>query len=169
MPSAEEIIYNNFNRIAEKQFVHSTFFYEKQDGSQRIVNRLSEDLTIRCNAQIEEIVYSKGKWRINDEEYDRVIFCGNIKDIPTLLKGVEIESFALPINVLQYHGTTVVFCEIDANPYSWIYLPDDQYEAHRIICTGNFATSNNGVLAPNRITATIEFTDAISREDIEYN
>lgn len=169
MPSVEEIIYNNFDRVAEKQFVHSTFFYEKQDGSQRIVNRLSENLTIRCSAKIEEIVYEGAKWRINDEEFDGVIFCGNIKDIPALLKGVDVESFAQPIHALQYHGTTAVFCEIDANPYSWIYLPDDRYEAHRIICTGNFAASNNGALAPNRITATIEFTNAISREGIEDN
>ena len=53
--------------------------------------------------------------------------------------------------------------------HSWIYLPDDQYEAHRIICTGNFAVSNNGALQSNRITATIEFTDAISEKAILDN
>ena len=37
------------------------------------------------------------------------------------------------------------------------------YEAHRIICTGNFADSNRTC---NKITATLEFTDYISKEDI---
>lgn len=170
MPTVEEIIYNNFNRVAEKQFVHSTFFYEIQDGSQRIADRLSEGLKMRYNAEIEKVTWVGGvKWNVNNEEFDEVIFCGNIKDIPAIVKGIDIDSYAKPIEDLQYHGTTAVFCEIEANPYSWIYLSDDQYEAHRIICTGNFAASNNGALASNRITATIEFTDAISKEAILEN
>ncbi len=169
MPTVEEIIYNNFNRVAEKQFVHSTFFYEKQNGSQLIVDRLSEGVNIRNNASIEQVERVGDKWHVNGEAFDEVIFCGNIKDIPSVVKGVDIDAFAQPIEELQYHGTTAVFCEIDANPYSWIYLPDEWYAAHRIICTGNFATSNNGALAPNRITATIEFTDAISEEAIMEN
>lgn len=169
MPTVEEIIYNNFNRVAEKQFVHSSFFYEKQNGSQLIIDRLAEGIDIRCNASIEQIERKQGKWFINDEMFDSIIFCGNIKDIPHLVKGVDILSFTQPIEALQYHGTTAVFCEIDANPYSWIYLPDDKYEAHRIICTGNFAVSNNGHIPANRITATVEFTDEISQDAIIDN
>ena len=169
MPTVEEIIYNNFNRVAEKQFVHSTFFYEKQNGSQLIADRLSEGVDIRCNASIEKIARAGDMWNVNGEAFDEVIYCGNIKDIPSVVKGVDIDAYAKPIDELQYHGTTAVFCEIDANPYSWIYLPDNQYEAHRIICTGNFAASNNGALANNRITATIEFTDSISGEAILEN
>ena len=169
MPTVEEIIYNNFNRVAEKQFVHSTFFYEKQNGSQLIADRLSEGVDIRCNAAIEQIERVGDKWHVNGETFDEVVFCGNIKDIPSVVKGVDIDAYAKAIEELQYHGTTAVFCEIDANPYSWIYLPDNQYEAHRIICTGNFAASNNGALSPNRITATIEFTDAISEKAILEN
>ncbi len=169
MPTVEEIIYNNFNRVAEKQFVHSSFFYEKQNGSQLIVERLSNGLDIRCNAHIEQIERKHDQWWINEEVFDNVIFCGNIKDIPRLIKGVEISAYTQPISELQYHGTTAAFCEIDANPYSWIYLPDDKYEAHRIICTGNFASSNNGVLPFSRTTATIEFTDEIRKDEILEN
>ena len=169
MPTVEEIIYNNFNRVAEKQFVHSTFFYEKQNGSQLIADRLSEGVDIRCNAVIEQIKRVADKWHVKGEAFDEVIFCGNIKDIPSVVKGGDIGAYAKPIDELPYHGTTAVFCEIDANPYSWIYLSDDQYEAHRIICTGNFAASNNGTMPQNRITATIEFTDAINEEAILEN
>lgn len=169
MPTVEEIIYNNFNRVAEKQFVHSTFFYEKHNGSQLIVDKLTDGINIRCNSIIEQVEYKGNKWHINNELFDQVIFCGNIKDIPKLIKGIDINAYTQSIESLQYHGTTAVFCEIDANPYSWIYLPDDKYEAHRIICTGNFSPSNNGTLGRNRITATIEFTDVISKEDILNN
>ena len=169
MPTVEEIIYNNFNRVAEKQFVHSSFFYEKRNGSQLIVERLAKGINIRCGAIIDQIERRQNQWLINGEIFNNVIFCGNIKDIPHLVKGVEISTYTQPIEALQFHGTTAVFCEIDANPYSWIYLPDDKYEAHRIICTGNFASSNNGKLNPNRITATVEFTDEISKEKISEN
>ena len=178
MSSVEEIIYNNFNRVAEKQFVHSTFYYERQNGSQLIADRLSEGLNLRCNTCIEQIKRSGDKWEIDGILYDIVIFCGNIKDLPSILQEEPcIDSFSEGINALQYHGTTATFCEIDSNPYSWIYLPSTHYQAHRIICTGNFSPTNNQVELQSqqatdkieRITATIEFTDEISKADILNN
>lgn len=82
---------------------------------------------------------------------------------------MDVNKYVASIEDLEYHGTTAVFCEIDKNPYSWIYQPSRQHESHRIICTGNFAESNNAELPENRITATIEFTDAIKKEDILDN
>ena len=169
MPTVEEMIYNNFNRVAEKQFVHSTFFYEKQDGSQLIANRLSEGLDIHYNASIEKIERVDTHWKINGEMFDEVVFCGNIKDLPNIIQGIDLKGYTRAIDELQYHGTTSVFCEIDANPYSWIYLPNDIYRAHRIICTGNFSPSNNGKVLEGRITATVEFTDEVKKDEIIEN
>ena len=98
------------------------------------------------------------------EKFDKVIFCGNIKQLPVLIKNFDIEEFVKPIEALEYHGTTSVFCEIDKNPYSWIYLPDEKTEAHRIICTGNFSESNNAI---GKMTATVEFTDFMDKNEIE--
>ncbi|MDE6394140.1 MAG: UDP-galactopyranose mutase, partial [Duncaniella sp.] len=96
-------------------------------------------------------------------EYDAVVYCGNIKQLPAMLGGVDIQPFVADIEALESHGTTAVFCEIAPNPYSWIYLPDADYDAHRIICTGNFSPTNN---APGHMTATVEFTDSISHDEI---
>ena len=170
MPTVAEMIFNNFNRVAEKQFVHSSFFYERQNGSQLIADRLAEGINIRCNTKVEQIEKKGDYYIINDESFDKVIFCGNLKDIPNIIKGVNIDNYIQKIGDLQYHGTTTVFCEIDANPYSWIYLPDEKYMAHRIICTGNFANSNNANdISSNRITATIEFTDYVDYDSIIKN
>lgn len=164
MPTVTEMIYNNFNHIEEKDFVHSTFYYEKQDGSQFIANRLAEKLHIHYNQYIEKIQYIKGKWQVQGEIFDKIVFCGNIKQLPNLLNGMEcISKYAGSIEKLEFHGTTSVFCKIDCNPYSWIYLPNMEYQSHRIICTGNFAASNN---AGNNLTGTIEFTDYMSLDDI---
>lgn len=170
MPTVEEMLFNNFNHVEEKQFVHSSFYYEKQNGSQFMADTLANGLNIIYNSDISSLTRSGSKWQIAGQMYDKVIYCGNIKEMIKCLHGVNVDPFAADVDALAYHGTTAVFCEIDANPYSWIYLPSDKYACHRIICTGNFAKSNNdSALPPGRITATVEFTDAISKEDILDN
>jgi len=170
MPTVAEMIYNNINHVKEKAFVHSTFWYEKNNGSQYIVDKLAEGLDIVYDSDISNITYSDNQWIVGDRSFDMVVFCGNIKDLPALLSNIDLEQYRQDIEKLEYHGTTAVFCEIDRNPYSWIYQPSRSHESHRIICTGNFATSNNDkTIAEDRITATIEFTDEISKEDILEN
>lgn len=163
MPTVQEMIYNNINQVKEKKFVHSTFWYEKQNGSQFIADKLAEGLDICYNSEIERIKRVSEGWLINGEYFDSVVFCGNIKHLHKMIDGVDLSEYVAEIEALEYHGTTSVFCEITQNPYSWIYLPDNRYDSHRIICTGNFASSNN---AQNKMTATVEFTDEISKEDI---
>lgn len=170
MPTTQEMRDNNANKVKEKAFVHSSFWYEKNNGSQHIADRLAEGLNIVYNAEISSIEYVDGSWVIEGCKFDKVIFCGNIKDMVKAIKGVDMKQYIQPVNDLEYHGTTAVFCEIDSNPYSWIYQPSSRHESHRIICTGNFAQSNNSEEIPNdRITATIEFTDYISKDDIMNN
>ena len=163
MPTVQEMIYNNINQIKEKNFVHSTFWYEKVNGSQYIADKLSEGIDVSYNSEIDIIERTANGWAIMGKEYDNIVFCGNIKHLPKIVRGIDITSYFTEIDALEYHGTTSVFCEIDPNPYSWIYLPDSHFDSHRIICTGNFAKSNNNSC---KMTATIEFTDEISKGDI---
>lgn len=169
MPTVQEMIFNNMNHVKEKQFVHSQFWYEKKGGSQFIADRLSKGLDIRYNTNIAKLQYVDGTWRLQGKKYDKVIFCGNIKDMMGMIDGVDVSNYVAPVEDLEYHGTTAVFCEIDKNPYSWIYQPSNTHESHRIICTGNFSGSNNNLVEKNRITATVEFTDAITHEMILEN
>lgn len=167
MPSVNEIFYNNMNHIREKEFVHSQFYYENNDGSQYIADKLAKNLNVIYNAHIEDVeLQENGHIKVNDKNFDCLLFCGNIKQLPSLLKNINLSEFTDDINNLSYHGTTSVFCEIDKNPYSWIYLPSPNYHSHRIICTGNFNPSNN---AEGKMTGTIEFTDFITEEEIKKN
>ncbi len=169
MPTVEEIIYNNFKKVKEKEFVHSTFWYEKENGSQLIANRLAEGLDIRFSNPIEHLFFEDGKWRVGNDQvlYDKVVFCGNIKSLPAMIKGISLGRYSSKIEALEYHGTTSVFCKLDKNPYSWIYLPSEEYEAHRIICTGNFSASNNSDC--KIMTGTVEFTDEVGVSEIKKN
>lgn len=164
MPTPREIVFNNIRRVEEKKFVHSTFWYEREGGSQLIADRLAEGLDVRCATPVTRLsrtVY--GTWMVNGIEFARVVFCGNIRQLPAMMGKDFPAEYTADVEALESHGTTSVFCEIAANPYSWLYLPDEAYDAHRIICTGNFSPSNN---APGRITGTVEFTDEISEWEI---
>lgn len=169
MPSVEEMFYNNMNHLEERQFVHSSFYYPIKGGSQFLANRFAQGLDIRYNTPITYLSYdvSEKKWIVEGEKFDRVVYCGNIKQLPSLVNGiVDLGGLINKINKLEYHGTTSVFCEIEHNPYSWVYLPSKSHNSHRIICSGNFASTNN---CGGKMTATIEFTDYISKDDIIQN
>jgi len=166
MPTVSEMLYNNFVHVKEMQMVHSSFYYPKQGGSQFLADTLSKDLNIRYNADVNSIKKEDKDWVIDGDHFDAVVFCGNIKQLPKTIEGVDLSSYQPAIDALQYHGTTSVLCEVEANPYSWIYLPDHTYRAHRIICTGNFSPSNN---PQGKHTATVEFTDYIGEEEIREN
>lgn len=162
MPTVREILAANIGQVKEMNMVHSTFHYPRNGGSQFVADSLARGLDIRYNSPVESLSRCGNKWSICGDEFDSVIFCGNVKHLPDLLKNTEI---ALPdIEILEYHGTTSVLCEVEANPYSWIYMPSEAHESHRIICTGNFATSNSPA---GMSTATIEFSEEMSREEIE--
>lgn len=164
MPNVNDMVYNNVRKIEDTGMVHSTFYYAKNNGSQFLVDRLAEGLDVNCNSPVSKIGRSRNSWNVNGFNCDKVIFCGNIKDFPAIFGGeLDITPYSRAIGDLQYHGTTSVLCQIDPNPYSWVYLPADDHLAHRIICTGNFSATNN---APGMLSATVEFTDYISEEAI---
>ena len=163
MPTVEEMIFNNIKKVEEKQFVHSRFYYAKQDGSQFLVNLLSEGLNIICQHPVRSLIHQEdGSWLVDGEPFDVVIFCGNIKCLPQILPTLTDKEKS-QIDALESHGTTTVLCEIDENPYSWVYLPSHEYDSHRIICTGNFSATNKG---KGKMSATVEFTDYKTETEI---
>lgn len=165
MPKPKDILFRNFSRQQERNFVHSSFYYPKNNGSQFIADRLAKGLNIRYNSDIKAIEFNSNKWIINSKKFDNVIFCGNIKDLDVILKGTEtIKPYVTDINNLEFHGTTTALCTIDEMNYSWIYMPDKRHSSHRIIGTGNFSKNNNG---SDKLSVTLEFTDYKSKEEIQ--
>ena len=161
MPTVREILAANIGQVKEMKMVHSTFHYPRNGGSQFVADSLARGLDVRYNSPVHKLTRNGDKWNISGEDFDAVIFCGNVKDLPFMVKNAGI---ALPgVETLQYHGTTSVLCEMEATPYSWIYMPSEAHESHRIICTGNFAVSNSPA---GMNTATIEFSEKMSREKI---
>lgn len=164
MPTVREMLEANIGRTEERDFVHSTFWYEKSGGSQFVADRLSEGLNIAYGTDVGRIaVLGDGRCRIGGVAFDLVVFCGNLKELPFVAQGIDWGVLADEVGKFESHGTTSVFCELDPNPYSWVYQPSRRHESHRIICTGNFSPTNN---AGDRLTGTVEFTDEIDKDDI---
>ena len=169
MPTPQEMIEANRNHIEEKAFVHSSFYYAKVGGSQFIVDTLAKGLDVRCGQEIVEIDCLPGGVAVKTatgsvETFDGLVFCGNVKDIPQIVKGIDFGGLPMAVERFESHGTTAVFCETDPIPYSWFYQPSPRHDSHRFICTGNFSQSNN---APGKMTCTVEFSDEIGEDEIK--
>lgn len=165
-PSVQDILLSNIRQKGESNFVHSKFYYPKHGGSQFIADTLAKGLNIIKDTDITQLEYREGRWSISGNEYEAVVFTGNIKSLPKLLAETSINLDENAIEDLEYHGTTTVLCKVESNPHSWVYLPCLEHDSHRIICTGNFAPGNN---APNISTATIEFSTEMSMGEIQDN
>lgn len=165
MPTVPEIMETNICRELETEMVHSSFWYPLFGGSQFVIDTLAKGLDIHCNTPVGSIEFKNNKWYINGTAYDRVFYTGNVRNLPEIIKGeLSLQGHSGALKQLEYHGTTAVLCEIDRNPYSWVYMPDLGHESHRIICTGNFSPNND---QRRRTTATVEFSREMSKAEIE--
>ncbi len=162
MPSLDEIFFNNIFKENESKMVHSKFNYPKNGGSQFLIEKLGAGINIECESKIESITKSKKYWMINGEKFDKIIFTGNVKSLPKILKNFNLDNF--DSSIFPSHGTSTVLAELQENDLSWLYLPDSHLKAHRVIMTGNFSPFNNGNYG---MTGTIEFTKKLNYNEIK--
>jgi protoporphyrinogen oxidase len=161
MPNLTDIIQSNIIREEEGNMVHSRFFYPKENGSQFIVDRLKEGLNIITGKAITHIARNGDKLLIEGEEFDKLVYCGDIRKTPDYIKQTLVDNNidVSYLEGLRSNGTSNLFCETDDNDISWLYIPEDFTRAHRIIYTGNFSTSNNR--GSNRKTCVVEFSGKV--------
>lgn len=158
MPNLSEIIISNILREEERNMVHSNFYYPKQGGSQFIIDRLSEGVSIEKNVSVDSISHVDDKFLINDTYFDYVIYTGDVRELREMFMSNDsniVEALNQTCE-LQTNGTTNFLCETDSNDLSWLYFPEEKYLAHRIIYTGNFSEWNNGNF--DRRTCVVEFS-----------
>lgn len=174
MPNIIDILSDNIYKQDEEKMVHSTFYYPKKGGSQFIVDRLAKGIN-KNNIDI-EIIEKQDKVFILNKIYkfDKLIFTGNIKDLNQIYyhNDDKLKELSKKITDLKSTGTKTILCSCDANPYSWVYLPDPSIDPHRIIMTGNFSKNNNSSALPkDRITCTIEtsFIDSSNIKNSNIN
>ncbi len=167
MPNYRETILSNILRKEEGNMVHSSFYYPKNNGSQFIADTLAQGTKIIYNTTVDSIVRKGNEWIINDAySAENIIYTGDIRQLNQTVKEVSdnISAGLQKVKDLKSNGTSNLLCTVDDNDYSWMYLPEQQTPAHRIIFTGNFSKTNN---APegNR-SCTIEFSGYTPKEEM---
>ncbi|MDQ3536558.1 MAG: UDP-galactopyranose mutase, partial [Bacteroidota bacterium] len=85
-------------------------------------------------------------------------YTGDVRNLAEIFEEGDESLFLLLDSVKNYksNGTSNLFCETDDNDISWLYIPEPEYKAHRIIYTGNFSPTNNR--GSNRKTCVVEFS-----------
>lgn len=158
MPKIEEIFLHNFLRQEESAMVHSSFYYPKQGGSQFIIDKITSGLKVNQAAKVLSIERKSQQWLINKSDtYDYVVYTGDIRALFQLTYGLDedVMQCLSQAKKLLSNGTSTLLCYTDPTDLSWLYLPDKNIAAHRIIYTGNFSESNN---QKDRLTCTVEFS-----------
>lgn len=113
MPSVAEILLNNIGHINESAMVHSSFFYAKNGGSQFLADTLARGLKVRYRQEAVNILPKDGKWLVQGELFDRVVFTGNVRQLGDCFPCMdELRPFFPRISELRSHGTTSVLCRI---------------------------------------------------------
>ncbi|MFN8416231.1 MAG: NAD(P)-binding protein [Cytophagaceae bacterium] len=166
MPNVSEILKAFENPKEESDMVHSTFYYPKNGGSQFIADRLSQNLTIHYNVKVANINRSGEQWNLDGNMFDYIVYTGNSRDMSILFKEEIPIDLTSTLTQLRSNGTSNYLCKCDATDLSWLYLPEKNTKAHRIIFTGNFSVNNNPY-DKGRSTCVVEFSGKCSPEEMK--
>lgn len=167
MPNLQQMLMSNIVREEESTMVHATFFYAKENGSQFIVDRLAEGLDVWTSTPLLSLERQAGQWLLNDTmAYDAVIYCGDVRKLHNIYRSTDsnTKNALDAVAHLPSNGTSNLFCETDVTDISWLYLPDSEIKAHRIIYTGSFTESNNR--GSQRSTCVVEFSGNYTYEQM---
>jgi len=167
MPNLKQMLMSNIIQQEEGDMVHATFYYAKENGSQFIVDRLAKGLTIQTGATVQTLQPTASGWLVNGQAFDKVIYTGDVRLLGDAFAPAtdELIAAAKAVNNLPSNGTSNLFCETDPTDVSWLYLPESDIQAHRIIYTGTFAPSNNR--GSTRMTCVVEFSGKHERAYME--
>ena len=173
MPSLTEIIESNIFHEPESSMVHSSFFYPNNDGSQHIVNKLSESLDIKTNQPVETIqTLPDGELLVNSSYKTKaIIYTGDVRELVDILVDISmLPKLVSSLAKLPSHGTTNLLCSCHPNPISWTYIPEPEQAAHRIINTGSFSKNNTSklLLSHGLSTCVVEFSGYIEQAEAEH-
>lgn len=169
-PNAREILIKALNSdTRESEMSHSTYFYPKYGGIQKMVNKISESIDEhRRFSTVTKVNFIKDKVIINDEEYDLVI---NTIPLPELLRVMSSidDNISSAIKDLKFNSVQSYLFSIDkTNDWSWLYNPNKNIIPHRIVYQGNFS-NQNAPKGKSSITVEITKPELYSEEEILNN
>ncbi|MCZ6597156.1 MAG: FAD-dependent oxidoreductase [Planctomycetota bacterium] len=123
------------------------FYYPKQGGFQAITDGIGATVSdrVRLNTPVESIVRHGEGWRVNGEDFDRVVNTIPMNELPNVVEGVP-EDVAEAMRGLAHNSMTCFLLALQRPEHpdlSWVYLPHpEQGPANRLTYMSNYSPGN---------------------------
>ncbi len=134
--------------IRTEGYTHQAiFYYPKQGGFQAITDGMASTLTdqIRLNTPAESVIRHGEGWRVNGEDFDRVVNTIAMNELPGILPDMPDE-MARTMRGLSFNSITCFLVALDREEHpnlSWIYLPQTkQGPVNRATYMSNYSPGN---------------------------
>lgn len=147
--------------IRTEGYTHQAiFYYPRAGGFQPITDGIANTLTdrVRLSTPVTEVVRRGEGWRVNGEEFDRVVSTLPLDRMPEVLPELP-RDVAEAMRTLEYNALVCVLIALDREEHpdlSWIYLPHaEQGPANRVTYMSNYSPGN---APPGRTSMMAEIT-----------
>ena len=134
--------------IKTEGYTHQAiFYYPKQGGFQAITDGLASTLTdrIRLNTRVEHVVRHGEAWRVDGEDFDRVVNTIAMNELPGIVEGLP-DDVSAAMSGLAYNSIVCYLVALDRPEHpnlSWVYLPQHaQGPVNRVTYMSNYSPGN---------------------------
>lgn len=123
------------------------FYYPKQGGFQTITDEMGRPLAanVRLSTPVESLVRRPEGWRVNGEDFDRVVNTIPMNVLPDLVEGMP-DDVAACMRGLAFNNISCFLLALDRPEHpnlSWVYLPQhSQGPANRVTYMSNYSPGN---------------------------
>lgn len=134
--------------IRTEGYTHQAiFFYPKKGGFQAITDGIGSVLEdrVRLSTPVTEVQKRGESWRVNGEEFDRVVSTLPLNVLPAIVEGVPSD-VAEAMERMEYNSITCFLLALDRPEHpnlSWVYLPSpEQGPTNRVTYMSNYSPGN---------------------------
>jgi protoporphyrinogen oxidase len=143
----EDVLRSSVGIRTEGYTHQALFFYPLRGGFQAITDGLASTLRprIRLSTPATELARTRSGWRVNGEEFDRVVSTLPLTYLPDVLREMPAE-VARAMRELEYNGIVCTLVALDRAEHpdlSWVYLPHpEQGPTNRVTYMSNYSPEN---------------------------
>jgi protoporphyrinogen oxidase len=138
------------------------FYYPKKGGFQAITDGLASTLSkrIRLRTRVERVARHGGGWRVDGEDFDRVVSTIPLNELPEIVADVPSDAREA-MRGLAFNNISCFLLALDRPEHpelSWVYLPHhEQGPANRVTYMSNYSPGN---APPGKTSFLCEVTSA---------
>jgi protoporphyrinogen oxidase len=125
----------------------AVFFYPRRGGFQAITDGIGAAVLarVRLKTPVVSVERTRSGWRVNGEDFDRVVSTLALNDLPSVVRGMPAE-VARDMHALAFNSIVCLLVALERAEHpelSWVYLPHhDQGPVNRVTYMSNYSPGN---------------------------